>query len=150
MNLYSHEYFMKKAMQLAQEAAEQGEVPVGALIVAGGKQIIGKGYNQTERLHDVTAHAEMLAITAASTYLGAKYLPECTLYVTLEPCTMCAGAIAWAQIERIVFAASDPKKGFTLYSPAIIHLKMDIVKGILATESEILLKDFFKKLRKGT
>ena len=149
MNLYSHEYFMKKALQLAQEAAEAGEVPVGAIIVAGGKQIIGKGYNQTERLHDVTAHAEMLAITAASTHVGAKYLPECTLYVTLEPCTMCAGAIAWAQIERIVFAASDPKKGFTLYSPAIIHPKMDIVKGIMANESELLLKDFFKKLRKG-
>ncbi len=149
IQLYSHEYFMKKALLLAIEAEENGEVPVGAIVVAGGKQIIGKGYNQTERLHDVTAHAEMLAITAASTHLGAKYLPECTLYVTLEPCTMCAGAIAWAQIERIVFAASDPKKGFTLYSPPIIHPKMDIVSGIMANESENLLKAFFKKLRKG-
>jgi tRNA(adenine34) deaminase len=148
MLLYSHEYFMKKALDLAAEAAEQGEIPVGAIVVAGGKKIIGKGYNQTERLNDVTAHAEMIAITAASTHMGAKYLPECTLYVTLEPCTMCAGAIAWAQIERIVFAAADPKKGFTLYTPAIIHPKMDIVSGILATESEAMLKAFFKKLRK--
>jgi tRNA(adenine34) deaminase len=148
MLLYSHEYFMKKALDMAAEAAEQGEVPVGAIVVAGGKKIIGKGYNQTERLNDVTAHAEMIAITAASTHMGAKYLTECTLYVTLEPCTMCAGAIAWAQIERIVFAATDPKKGFTLYTPAIIHPKMDIVSGIMATESEAMLKAFFKKLRK--
>jgi tRNA(adenine34) deaminase len=148
MLLYSHEYFMKKALDMAAEAAEQGEVPVGAIVVAGGKKIIGKGYNQTERLNDVTAHAEMIAITAASTHMGAKYLTECTLYVTLEPCTMCAGAIAWAQIERIVFAAADPKKGFTLYTPAIIHPKMDIVSGIMATESETMLKSFFKKLRK--
>jgi tRNA(adenine34) deaminase len=148
MLLYSHEYFMKKALDMAAEAAEQGEVPVGAIVVAGGKKIIGKGYNQTERLNDVTAHAEMIAITAASTHMGAKYLTECTLYVTLEPCTMCAGAIAWAQIERIVFAAADPKKGFTLYTPAIIHPKMDIVSGIMANESETMLKAFFKKLRK--
>jgi tRNA(adenine34) deaminase len=148
MLLYSHEYFMKKALDMAAEAAEQGEVPVGAIVVAGGKKIIGKGYNQTERLNDVTAHAEMIAITAASTHMGAKYLTECTLYVTLEPCTMCAGAIAWAQIERIVFAAADLKKGFTLYTPAIIHPKMDIVSGIMANESETMLKAFFKKLRK--
>jgi tRNA(adenine34) deaminase len=138
----------EKAFDLAAEAAELGEVPVGALVVAGGKTIIGKGYNQTERLHDVTAHAEMIAITAASTYMGAKYLPECTLYVTLEPCVMCAGAIAWAQIERIVFAAHDTKKGFTLYQPPIIHPKMDIVSGVMATESEAILKTFFKNLRK--
>jgi tRNA(adenine34) deaminase len=138
---------MKKALNLAKEAFEQNEVPVGALVVAEGKKIIGKGFNQTERLHDVTAHAEMLAITAASTYMGAKYLPNCTLYVTLEPCTMCAGAIAWSQIERVVFAASDPKKGFTLYNPNIIHAKIDIVKNVMAAESEMLLKTFFKKLR---
>jgi tRNA(adenine34) deaminase len=146
--LYSHEYFMKKAMDLAHEAMENGEVPVGAIVVAGGKTIIGKGYNQTERLHDVTAHAEMIAITAASTHMAAKYLPECTLYVTLEPCVMCAGAIAWTQMERIVFAAHDTKKGFTLYQPPIIHPKMDIIAGIMAAESEAMLKAFFKSLRK--
>lgn len=144
---YSHEYFMTKALTLAVDALENGEVPVGAIVVAQGKTIIGKGFNQTEKLTDVTAHAEMLAITAASNFLGAKYLKECTLYVTLEPCAMCAGAIAWTQIERIVFAAYDKKKGFTMFSPAIIHPKTDVVGGILANQSEQILKDFFKKLR---
>jgi tRNA(adenine34) deaminase len=147
MQLYSHEYFMKKALQLAQQAFDEDEIPVGALVVAEGKHILGKGYNQTEKLQDVTAHAEVLAITAAANKMGAKYLKECTLYVTLEPCCMCAGAIAWSQIDRIVFAASDPKKGFKLYNPPIIHPKNDIVSGILAEPAEALLKAFFKKLR---
>jgi tRNA(adenine34) deaminase len=148
--IYTHEYFMVKALNLAFEAQETGEVPVGALIVTEGKTIIGKGKNQTEALHDVTAHAEILAITAASNYLGAKYLKDCTLYVTLEPCVMCAGAIAWAQIERVVFAAYDKKKGFSLYSPPVILPKYDIVGGILASESEQMLKTFFKSLRKDS
>jgi tRNA(adenine34) deaminase len=138
---------MAKALELANDAYQRDEVPVGALIVADGKKIIGKGTNQTEQFSDVTAHAEILAITAAANFLGSKYLKECTLYVTLEPCVMCAGAIAWAQIERIVYAASDPKKGFTKFTPPIIHPKYDVVSGILGNESEMLLKDFFKKLR---
>lgn len=146
--LFSHEYFMSKALQLAVEAGEKGEIPVGAIVVAEGKRIIGKGSNQTEQLLDVTAHAEILAITAASQYLGGKYLKNCTLYVTLEPCVMCAGALAWSQIDRIIFAASDKKKGFTLINQQIIHPKTDILSGILAEEAGILLKEFFKNLRK--
>jgi tRNA(adenine34) deaminase len=138
---------MTKALELAHQAYENDEVPVGALVVADGKKIIGKGFNQTEQLNDVTAHAEILAITAASNFLGAKYLKNCTLYITLEPCVMCAGAIAWAQIDRVVYAAKDIKKGYSKYSPAIIHPKYDIVSGILQNESEQLLKTFFKRLR---
>ncbi len=145
--VFSHEYFMTKALELAHQAYENDEVPVGALVVADGKKIIGKGFNQTEQLNDVTAHAEILAITAASNFLGAKYLKNCTLYITLEPCVMCAGAIAWAQIDRVVYAAKDIKKGYSKYSPAIIHPKYDIVSGILQNESEQLLKTFFKRLR---
>ncbi len=146
--LFSHEYFMYKALQLAAEAGERGEVPVGAVVVAEGKKIIGKGYNQTEQLQDVTAHAEILAITAASQYLGAKYLKNCTLYVTLEPCIMCAGALSWSQVDRIIYAASDPKKGFSLVNHRIIHPKTEVLSGILADPSEALLKAFFKGLRK--
>ena len=145
--VFSHEYFMTKALELAHQAYENDEVPGGALVVADGKKIIGKGFNQTEQLNDVTAHAEILAITAASNFLGAKYLKNCTLYITLEPCVMCAGAIAWAQIDRVVYAAKDIKKGYSKYSPAIIHPKYDIVSGILQNESEQLLKTFFKRLR---
>jgi tRNA(adenine34) deaminase len=145
--IYSHEYFMSKALSLANNALENGEVPVGAVVVAQGKTIIGKGFNQTEKLIDVTAHAEILAITAASNFLGAKYLKDCTLYVTLEPCMMCAGAIAWAQIDRVIFGAYDNKKGFSLYSPSIIHQKKDIIGGVLGKQSEQLLKEFFKNLR---
>ncbi|MGL4629798.1 MAG: nucleoside deaminase [Leadbetterella sp.] len=147
MSLYSHEYFMKKALDLAYQAYEEGEIPVGAIVVAGGKKIIGKGYNQTEKLQDVTAHAEILALTAASNNIGAKYLKECTLYVTLEPCTMCAGAIHWSQVDKIVIGAKDSKKGFSIYSPPIIHPKTDLVYGILGDESEKLLKKFFVSLR---
>ena len=138
---------MAKALDLAIRAGEVGEIPVGAIIVAGGSKIIGKGNNQTEQLNDITAHAEIIAITAASQFLGAKYLKECTLYVTLEPCVMCGGALYWSQIERIVFGASDPKRGFSRVSPNVLHPKTEIVKGILETDCQIVLKNFFKTLR---
>jgi tRNA(adenine34) deaminase len=145
--LYSHEYFMSKALDLAIQAAEANEIPVGAIVVAGGSKIIGKGHNQTEQLKDVTAHAEIIAITAASEYLGAKYLKNCTLYVTLEPCVMCAGALAWSQVERVVLGASDTKKGFSMISNRILHPKTELVSGILAKDCELVLKEFFKKMR---
>jgi len=145
--LFSHEYFMAKALDLARQAFEEGEVPVGAVVVTGQNQIIGKGYNQTERLNDVTAHAEMLAITAAANHLDAKYLRECRLYVTLEPCVMCAGAIAWSQTDHIIYGASDAKRGFSRFSEGIIHHNKELIPGILGTESEELLKEFFNKLR---
>ena len=138
---------MAKALDLAIQAGKAGEIPVGAIVVAGGSKIIGKGNNQTEQLNDVTAHAEILAITAASQFLGAKYLKECTLYVTLEPCVMCAGALHWSQIERIVYGASDPKRGFSRVSPNILHPKTQIVKNILETDCEMILKNFFMGLR---
>ncbi|MFN4084533.1 MAG: nucleoside deaminase [Spirosomataceae bacterium] len=144
---FSHEFFMNQALRLAQQAADQGEVPVGALVVTERGQIIGKGYNQTERLGDVTAHAEMLALTAATQTLGGKYLTDCTLYVTLEPCIMCAGALAWAQLDRLVFGASEPKRGFTRFQPSLLHPKTQIVSGILDREAEQLLKSFFKEKR---
>lgn len=146
--VFTHEYFMQKALLLAEEAASNDEVPVGALVVTEGGKIIGKGYNQTEQLNDVTAHAEILAITAASNFLGAKYLKSCTLYVTLEPCVMCAGAIAWSQLDRIVFGAFDKKKGYSMQSPPIIHKKIEVIGGILDDIAEKQLKDFFKKLRR--
>lgn len=139
---------MQKALQLAAEAYEKDEIPVGAIVVAGGKKIIGKGFNQTEKLNDVTAHAEVLALTAASNFLGAKYLKDCTLYVTLEPCIMCAGALGWSQIDRVVFGASDKKRGFSTLSGQIFHPKTEIVSGILEEESLNMMKSFFKKLRK--
>lgn len=145
--LYSHEYFMAKALDLAEQAMEEGEVPVGAIVVTENNQIIGKGYNQTERLNDVTAHAEMLAITAAANHLDAKYLRDCRLYITLEPCVMCAGAIAWSQVDQIIFGAADQKRGYQKFSDQIIHHQKEVVSGILANESEMLLKEFFGRLR---
>ena len=145
--LFSDEYYMQRALLLAEEALENGEIPVGAIVVAEGNKIIGKGRNQTEQLNDVTAHAEILAITAASNYLGAKYLKNCTLYVTLEPCVMCAGALAWSQISKIIYAASDPKRGYSKLSESVLHPKTEVVSGVLAKESEILLKTFFRNLR---
>lgn len=138
---------MMKAFDLAMQAFDEGEIPVGAIVVTETGSIIGKGYNQTERLNDVTAHAEILAITAASQQLGSKYLKNCTLYVSLEPCVMCAGALAWSQIDKIVYGASDKKKGFNLINSPLLHPKTEIIGGILAKESEQLLKEFFKKLR---
>lgn len=145
--IFTHEYFMNKALQLAAQAFEDGEIPVGAIVVAGEGKIIGKGYNQTEKLNDVTAHAEILAISAASQYLGAKYLKDCTLYVTLEPCVMCAGALAWSQIDRIVFGAPDDKRGFSGISRRITHSKTEIISGVLESECQALMKDFFRRLR---
>ena len=146
MNIFTDEYFMKKALQEAEKAYNEDEIPVGAIIVANNR-IIAKAYNQTERLQDVTAHAEMLAITAASDYLGTKYLKECTLYVTLEPCPMCAGALAWSQIGKTVFGASDIKKGFSLIENQLLHPKTIIKRGVLANESQELLQRFFEKKR---
>ncbi len=138
-------YFMKKALQEADLALQKGEVPVGAVVVCNN-QIIAKGHNQVETLNDSTAHAEMLAITAATNFLGSKYLKDCTLYVTLEPCQMCAGAAFWSQIGRIVFAASDEKRGYSHWG-CQVHPKTQVEEGILADESESMLKIFFDKMR---
>ncbi|NIK74790.1 tRNA(adenine34) deaminase [Thermonema lapsum] len=139
-------YFMRIALQEAQKAYEQGEIPVGAVLVHEQK-IIAKAHNQTERFLDVTAHAEILCVTAATQALGGKYLPDCTLYVTLEPCVMCAGALAWAQLGRLVFAASDEKRGYSRHQPSILHPKTQVKAGVLEAEAAALLKSFFKKLR---
>ncbi|CAG4988162.1 tRNA-specific adenosine deaminase [Dyadobacter sp. CECT 9275] len=140
------QYFMGEAYRLARQAYEEGEIPVGAVVVSG-ERILGKGYNQTEKLHDVTAHAEMIAITAASDYLGSKYLTDCTLYVTLEPCVMCAGALYWTQMERVVMGAEDEKRGFSRLGTGILHPRTRLVKGVLGEESRELLLKFFKRLR---
>ncbi len=138
--------FMKMAMDEAHAAAKAGEIPVGAVVVCKG-QVIARAHNLTETLTDVTAHAEMQAITAAASWLGGKYLDQCTLYVTLEPCVMCAGAIGWSQLGRLVYGASDPKRGFTQFAPAALHPKTQVSAGIMADESESLLKEFFKAKR---
>ena len=142
----THERFMREALKEAQKAFDAKEVPVGCVVVCQGV-VIGRGHNLTERLTDATAHAEMQAITAAANPIGGKYLSECTLSVTLEPCVMCAGAIFWSQLGGLVWGASDEKRGFSKISPTIIHPKTEVTKGLLAEESEKLLKDFFKKLR---
>ena len=139
-------YFMRQALSEARLAAEEGEVPVGAVIACQGR-IIARAHNQTERLHDVTAHAELLAITAATNALGAKYLTDCTLYVTVEPCVMCAGAIGWAQIPRIVFGAYDEKRGYRRYAPLAMHPKAEVVGGVLEEECARLMTVFFKNKR---
>lgn len=138
---------MREAMREAQCAAEEDEVPVGAVIVCRGR-IIGRGHNMTERLNDPTAHAEMIAITAASEAMGGKYLNGCTLYVTVEPCPMCAGALAWSQIDRIVYGAIDPKRGYSLFSPSLLHPKTEVTAGVLAEECGTLVSEFFRKKRK--
>ena len=139
-------YFMEQALVEARKAGANDEVPVGAVIVCQG-QIIGRGHNLTETLKDVTAHAEMQAITAASEYLGGKYLIDCTLYVTLEPCVMCAGALGWSQISKIVYGASDLKRGFKTFAPNSLHPKTEVVSGIIEMECAELVKDFFRKKR---
>ena len=140
------EKYMKEALREASAAAEEDEVPVGAVIVCNGR-IIAKGHNMTERLNDPTAHAEMIAITAATEALGGKYLSGCTLYVTVEPCPMCAGALAWSQISRIVYGASDPKRGCSLFSPSLLHPKTEVCSGILADECGSMVSDFFRNKR---
>jgi tRNA(adenine34) deaminase len=137
---------MKEAFKEAQKALEKDEVPVGAVIVCKNT-IIARAHNLTEQLNDITAHAEMQAITSAANYLGAKYLNECTIYITLEPCIMCAGALNWAQIGKIVFAAKDEKKGYSTLDQNILHPKTEVISGILEKECSEILKDFFKKKR---
>ena len=137
---------MREALREANRAAGEDEVPIGAVIVCKGR-IIGKGYNMTERLNDPTAHAEMIAITAATEAMGGKYLNECTLYVTVEPCPMCAGALAWSQIGRVVYGAADPKRGFSMFSPSLMHPKTEVVSGVLADECGGLVTEFFRKKR---
>lgn len=139
-------YYMKQALMEAEKAAEQGEVPVGAVVVCRDR-IIARAHNLTETLNDVTAHAEMQAITAAANYLGGKYLSDCTLYVTVEPCVMCAGAIAWSQMEKLVFGASDEKRGYQRYAPQALHPKTVVSQGVMADECAALMKVFFKNRR---
>lgn len=146
LSIHSDEHFMKLAVQQAQLAYEAGEIPVGAVVVSQQK-VIAKAYNQVELLRDVTAHAEMLALTAAQNHLGAKYLEDCTLYVTLEPCTMCGGALFWSQIGKIVVAARDEKRGFSRLNPAILHPKTEIVFGVMENEASQLVSDFFAAIR---
>lgn len=141
------ERFMHEALKEAGYAADGDEVPVGAVIVCRGR-IIGRGHNMTETLHDPTAHAEMIAITAATEAMGGKYLNDCTLYVTVEPCPMCAGALAWSQIGRVVYGALDPKRGFSLYSPSLMHPKTEITAGVLAEECGEIVSEFFHNKRK--
>jgi len=143
---FSDEYFMKKAFAEALQAFDEGEIPVGAVVVAGGK-IIARAHNLTETLNDVTAHAEMQAITAAANLLGGKYLNDCTLYITLEPCTMCAGALGWSQIGKVVYGASDEKRGFKKFAPKVLHPKTEIVGGVFEIECAELLQEFFKQKR---
>ncbi|NLZ73382.1 MAG: nucleoside deaminase [Bacteroidales bacterium] len=140
------QYFMKQALREAEKAYEQDEVPVGAVIVCQDR-IIARAHNLTETLTDVTAHAEMQAITAAANVLGGKYLTDCTLYVTLEPCVMCAGAIGWSQLGRLVYGATDKKRGFHNYSSDILHPKTEVVSGILSKDCSLLLKEFFATKR---
>lgn len=146
LSVFSDEHFMREALKEAQKAFDEGEVPVGAVLVCNNR-IIGRGYNQVEKLTDATAHAEMIAITSAFNYLSSKVLEECTLFVTLEPCTMCAGAIFWARPSRLVFGASDTKRGFSVFSSKIIHPKTEVTFGVLKEESENILKEFFLRLR---
>lgn len=146
LSIYSDDYFMKEAIKEAEKARDSEEIPVGALIVAD-KKIIARAHNQTQVLHDVTAHAEIIAITAASAHLGSKYLHDCTLYVTLEPCVMCAGALAWSQISRIVFGASDYKRGFLRYGKELLHPRTKLEYGVLHDECQALMKDFFAERR---
>ena len=139
-------FYMKLALLEAQKAFGKGEVPVGAVVVCRDR-IIARSHNLTETLTDVTAHAEMQAITAAANYLGGKYLSDCTLYVTVEPCVMCAGAIAWSQMGSLVFGAADEKRGYQRYAPQALHPKTNVRQGVLADECALLMKDFFKKRR---
>lgn len=140
------EQFMRKALQEAEAAYGSGEVPVGVVVVCNDR-IIARAHNLTEALHDVTAHAEMQAITSAANMLGGKYLRECTLYVTVEPCVMCAGAIGWAQIGRVVYGAADEKRGFSVFAPKALHPKAEVVVGVLEAECRALMQEFFSSKR---
>ncbi len=147
LDLFSDTHFMREALKEAQQAYEAGEVPVGAVVVCEGR-ILARAHNQTERLGDVTAHAEVLALTAAATHLGSKYLDTCTLYVTLEPCVMCAGALAWAQLGRLVYGAADERRGFMRFGKELLHPRTRIEYGVLHEECAALLRAFFAERRK--
>ena len=138
--------YMAEALKEARAAGEEGEVPIGAVVVSQGR-ILARGHNMTERLHDPTAHAEMIALTAATEALGGKYLNDCTLYVTVEPCPMCAAALAWAQAGRIVYGAGDPKRGYSMYSPCLLHPRTEVSSGIAAEACAELMTAFFKDKR---
>ena len=140
------ELYMLRALEQAQMAADRDEVPVGVVVVCQDR-IIARGHNLTETLNDVTAHAEMQAVTAAANALGGKYLSDCTLYVTVEPCVMCAGALAWAQVGRIVYGAADPKRGYSVYAPEALHPRTQVTAGVLAEECGELMRQFFKSKR---
>lgn len=140
------EKFMREALREAKSAEAEDEIPIGAVIVFAGR-VIAKGHNMTERLHDPTAHAEMIAITAATEAMGGKYLNDCTLYVTVEPCPMCAAASAWAQVGRIVYGVSDPKRGYSLFKPSLLHPKTEVVSGVLAEECGGMVTEFFRNKR---
>ena len=143
---FGHEYYMQQAFIQAQEAFEADEIPVGVVVVCNDV-IIAKAHNLTERLNDVTAHAEMMAITQATESLGGKYLHDCTLYVTLEPCPMCAGALHWSQISRVVYGASDPKRGCLKHQPTLLHPKTELIGGVLENKCSDIIKQFFQKKR---
>jgi tRNA(adenine34) deaminase len=147
MELFTDEYFMREALKEAAKALEISEVPVGA-VVACKNRIIARAHNQTEKLTDATAHAEMLAVTAAANFLGSKYLSECVLYVTLEPCVMCAGALHWTQLMKLVYGASDVQRGYSLVTTPLLHPKTEVIKGIKADESRKLIDTFFRTIRK--
>ena len=147
MQMFTHEYFMKEALKEAQKALAKDEVPIGAVVVCQNI-IIARAHNLTETLNDVTAHAEMQAITAAAGYLGGKYLDQCAMYVTLEPCPMCAGALFWSQLELLVFGAHDSKRGYHMFKTPLLHPKTKVVTGIYQDETAKLLKEFFAKKRK--
>lgn len=142
----SDDQMMREALREAEAARAEGEVPIGAVVAAKGR-ILARGHNMTERLHDPTAHAEMITLTAATEALGGKYLNDCTLYVTVEPCPMCAAALCWAQVGRIVYGAADPKRGYSLYSPSLLHPKTEVVSGVLEESCGKLVADFFKEKR---
>ena len=146
MTMLDDNYFMRQALQEAQKAFEKDEVPIGAVIVCQ-QRIVARAHNFTEALNDVTAHAEMQAITAAADVLGGKYLTDCTLYVTIEPCPMCAGALSWAQISRVVYGASDAKRGYSLFSPNLLHPKTSVTSGVMSEECAKLMRDFFERKR---
>jgi tRNA(adenine34) deaminase len=146
MELFTDEYFMREALKEAQKALDISEVPVGAVVVCRNR-VIARAHNQTEKLTDATAHAEMLAITAAANHLGSKYLNECALYVTLEPCVMCAGALHWVQLQKLVFGAHDVQRGYSLVKSPLLHPKTEVITGVMAPESKQLIDTFFKSLR---
>jgi tRNA(adenine34) deaminase len=149
LSIHGDDYYMKQAIKEAMVGYDEGEVPVGAVIVCNN-QIISRGHNQTELLTDVTAHAEIIAITAASSFLNSKYLHDCTLYVTLEPCNMCAGALYWSQIGRVVFGAADEKRGFMIHGKDMLHPKTKLEYGVLHDECSEMIKRFFEEKREGT